>query len=214
MFPFRYRLAPEHRFPSAWNDCLSVSREFFRRGSDYQINPNRIILSGDSAGGNLALSVGQQLIEEGFSPYLLCLLYPSLQFFDFTLPSYRLYFQQNILGVLNEENLLSMVALMTEKEIRVTKDLLLNAHTTEADRKRFYEYLNPNRYLNIPHQMNETIEENEHLVEHLNYLLSPSMSPLLVPDQQLARLPPVLLFTTEYDILRDEGIVFSSFCPF
>jgi hypothetical protein len=31
------------------------------------------------------------------------------------------------------------------------------------------------------------------------------MSPLLVPDQELIQLPTILLFTTEFDIVRDEG---------
>ena len=150
------------------------------------------------------------LIDDGYSPYLLCLLYPSLQFFDFTLPSYRSYFRHNVLGVLNEENLLSMVSLLSEGEIRVTRDLLSNAHTRKSDRPTFFRFLNPSEHLSVPHRINETIDENEHLIEHLQFLLSPSMSPLLVDDAELSRLPPVLLFTTEFDILRDEGFIFAS----
>ncbi|CAF2600291.1 unnamed protein product [Rotaria sp. Silwood2] len=159
-----YRLAPEHRFPSGLEDCLSVSRELFKNGKNYQINSNRIIMSGDSAGGNLALVVSHSLINDGYKPYLLSLLYPSLQFFDFTLPSYRMYLKQNILGVLNENNLLSMVSLL----------------------------------------------RNEDLINDLKFLLSPLMSPLLVSDQQLIQLPKILLFTTEFYILRDEGFIFAS----
>ena len=36
------------------------------------------------------------------------------------------------------------------------------------------------------------------------------MSPLLVSDQELSQLLLVLLFTTEFDILRDEGFIFAS----
>jgi len=205
-----YRLAPEHRFPSALNDCFAVSRELFERPSDFEINSKRILLSGDSAGGNLALAVTQMLIADGFSPLLVCLLYPSLQFFDFTLPSYRSYFRHNVLGVLNEENFLSMISFLTSTEIRVTRDIFLNSHTTKTDRKHFARYLNPAEHLSNSHQINESIEENDHLVENLKFLLSPSMSPLLVPDELLSRLPTVLLFTTEFDILKDEGFIFAS----
>ena len=204
-FPFRYRLAPEHRFPSGLDDCLLVSRELFQNSEHYQVNPSRIILSGDSAGGNLALVVSHLLIQDKYQPYSLCLLYPSLQFLDFTLPSYRTYLKQNILGVLNEDNLVLMISLLTEKKTTITKDILVNSHVAAEDQKNLYPFMNPTKYLSIPHDMNDTRERNENLVKDLKYLISPSMSPLLVSDDQLNQLPPILLFTTEYDILRDEG---------
>jgi arylacetamide deacetylase len=202
---FRYRLAPEHRFPSALNDCLSVCRELFANETEYGINAQRIILSGDSAGGNLALVVGHLLIDDGYRPYLISLLYPSLQFLDFTLPSYRLYLKRNILGVLNEDNLVSMIRLMSDKDTHVTSDILLSSHTSRADKNDLYRYMDPSRYLSISHQLTHTKQENESVISDLKYLISPLMSPLLVSDQQLLGLPQVLLFTTEFDILRDEG---------
>lgn len=204
-----YRLAPEHRFPRGLEDCLTVARRLFSDGQSFRINSKRIIISGDSAGGNLALTVGQTMIEEGHRPFLLCLLYPSLQFFDFTLPSYRLYLKENILGVLNEQNLLSMISLLSEKEIQPSELVLSNGHISNEDKKKLSKFIDPNRFLSIPHQWNET-EENESLIDDLRYLVSPLMSPLLVPDQLLGQLPPVILFTTEFDILRDEGHFFHS----
>ncbi|CAF3746615.1 unnamed protein product [Rotaria magnacalcarata] len=207
---FRYRLAPEHRFPSGLEDCLSVSRELFENGHNYKINSNRIIMSGDSAGGNLALVVSHLLINVGHTPYLLSLLYPSLQFFDFTLPSYRTYLKQNILGVLNENNLVSMVSLLSENEIQITSDFLLNSHLSIDDKTKLYPFIDPNKYLSIAHDFNISHEGNESLIKDLKYLLSPLMSPLLVSDEQLLKLPTILLFTTEFDILRDEGFIFAS----
>jgi len=46
-----YRLAPEHRYPAAPDDCLAVYRALLNDGCD----PRRLCLMGDSAGGNLAL---------------------------------------------------------------------------------------------------------------------------------------------------------------
>ncbi|MFF4815119.1 alpha/beta hydrolase [Kitasatospora sp. NPDC001309] len=47
-----YRLAPEHPFPAAVEDCLSAYRALLDRGGD----PAAIVLAGDSAGGGLAVT--------------------------------------------------------------------------------------------------------------------------------------------------------------
>ena len=53
-----YRLAPEHRFPAAHDDCLRATRWAARALH------RDVVLIGDSVGGNLSLSVGAQLIGE------------------------------------------------------------------------------------------------------------------------------------------------------
>lgn len=56
-----YQLAPEHRFPAAAEDALTAWRGLVARGVD----PARIVLGGDSAGGGLALGLLQELIARG-----------------------------------------------------------------------------------------------------------------------------------------------------
>jgi monoterpene epsilon-lactone hydrolase len=46
-----YRLAPEHPFPAGTDDCLEAYRWILAQG----VNPQRVVIAGDSAGGNLAL---------------------------------------------------------------------------------------------------------------------------------------------------------------
>jgi epsilon-lactone hydrolase len=49
-----YRLAPEHRFPAAFEDCLAAYRWTIRDGGT---DPQKVAVLGDSAGGNLAVAV-------------------------------------------------------------------------------------------------------------------------------------------------------------
>lgn len=54
-----YRLAPEHKFPIPLEDCYDAAQWIVQNAASFKVrgNPNKIILCGESAGGNLAAGV-------------------------------------------------------------------------------------------------------------------------------------------------------------
>jgi acetyl esterase len=76
-----YRLAPEHKFPAAVEDCLAAYRWVRARGRDIGADPARVAVAGDSAGGNLS-AVVSQLAASGAGPVPACqvLIYPAVDF--------------------------------------------------------------------------------------------------------------------------------------
>ncbi len=73
-----YRLAPEHPFPGAVDDCLAATRWVARNAAQLQLDATRLAVGGDSAGGNLAAVVSLQARDAGDLPIAFQLLiYPA-----------------------------------------------------------------------------------------------------------------------------------------
>lgn len=56
VFSVEYRLAPSYPFPTPVEDCADAILQIWRRADEFWIDPDKIMLSGFSAGGTLALA--------------------------------------------------------------------------------------------------------------------------------------------------------------
>lgn len=82
-----YQKAPEHPFPAPFDDCYSSLQWVRSHAPELGIDPNRIGVGGDSAGGNLAAAVALKARDESLSLAYQLLVYPCLDR-DFTTKSY------------------------------------------------------------------------------------------------------------------------------
>lgn len=72
-----YPLAPERRFPASFDACYAVAKAVFTDKTLLNAAPERIVIMGDSAGGNLTAAVCQKARDTGdFKPAAQILIYP------------------------------------------------------------------------------------------------------------------------------------------
>ncbi len=75
----KYRLAPQHPFPAASDDCFAAWQWFQEKAEELGVSPNRIAISGQSAGGGLAAGLVQRIHDSGgIQPAGQALFYPML----------------------------------------------------------------------------------------------------------------------------------------
>ena len=77
-----YRLAPEHPFPAAYEDCLAAARWAGEHVAELGGDADRLAVAGDSAGGNLAAAVALAAREAGPRIAAQLLLYPAVDFVE------------------------------------------------------------------------------------------------------------------------------------
>lgn len=73
-----FRLAPENKFPIGINDCLAAYDAVVQQAQELGLDPRRISVGGDSAGGNASAVIAQQRKSSSFPPKFQALWVPWL----------------------------------------------------------------------------------------------------------------------------------------
>ena len=84
-----YRMAPEHKFPTAAEDCYAATKWAALNAAAFGGDPKRIAVGGDSAGGNLAAAVAQMAKDRGAPPLVYQLLIYPVTNYAFDTASYK-----------------------------------------------------------------------------------------------------------------------------
>ena len=84
-----YRLAPEHKFPAAWDDALAAYKWTLANAASIKGDPKQLALAGESAGGNLAVATAIAVRDAGLqAPLHVVAVYPVAQT-NLETPSYK-----------------------------------------------------------------------------------------------------------------------------
>uniref|UniRef100_A0A8B9JXC3 Arylacetamide deacetylase-like 4 n=1 Tax=Astyanax mexicanus TaxID=7994 RepID=A0A8B9JXC3_ASTMX len=203
-----YRLAPEHRFPAHLDDCEAATLHFFSVAeAEFGVDPHRVVLGGDSAGGNLSAALSQRLAKKRTgdvpSPLALVLIYPALQMADFTLPS---YLQNQSVPLLYRDKAAYYFLQYLNGDMSVCQEVLAGRHVPAELKAHYSKWLDP---ANLPPEFRERITTPDtEVYQIIKDGLQPEFSPLLAEDEDLCLTPSTFILTCEYDVLRDDGILF------
>lgn len=83
----QYQKAPEHPFPTPFNDCYATLEWVVNNATDLNIDPTKIGVGGDSAGGNLAAAVAMKCRDTNLTKLAFQMLVYPCTGFDGNLPS-------------------------------------------------------------------------------------------------------------------------------
>ncbi|XP_062900880.1 arylacetamide deacetylase-like isoform X2 [Mobula hypostoma] len=211
-----YRLAPQHHFPDQFNDVYAVVKYFLQRDvlAQYSVDPGRVAVAGDSAGGNLAAAVAQQIKEEPgveVEIKIQALVYPALQTIDFNTPSYQ---QNENMPILPKNLMVRFWSEYFSRDKSLLEAMVANAHTGLEARDLSslvnWSVLLPEKFrkeykYTLPTRGNEGTSHTK-----VPGVFDPRAAPLLAKDKELRALPRALIMTCEFDVLRDDGTMYAT----
>ncbi|KAM5278831.1 arylacetamide deacetylase-like [Hipposideros larvatus] len=208
-----YRLAPKYHFPNQFEDVYNAVRWFLRQDvlDKYGVDPKRTGISGDSSGGNLAAAVAQQLIDDPDVKIKLkiqSLIYPALQALDMDLPSYR---ENAHAPVLTRSLMVRFWSEYFTTNRSLERAMLFNQHVP-VESSHLFNFVNWSSLLPQKFQKGQIYNSptygTSELAKKYPGFLDVRAAPLLADDSKLRSLPLTYVITCQYDVLRDDGIMY------
>ncbi|XP_077167574.1 arylacetamide deacetylase-like 4 [Paroedura picta] len=206
-----YRLAPEHPYPTQFRDCLTAAKYFMKNAPKYGVNPDRIIISGDSSGGTIAASVCQHLVNEPDLPKVRAqiLIYPYLQVIDFNLPSYQ---RNSRVPLFYQSHVVQFGLQYLQKDMALMKQVLEGYHVTEDIKLQYRKWLGEE---NLPKEFQrgkKTCPQPSSYptpsYEEFQIVLDTTISPLLAEDAVIQQLPETYILTCGFDVFMDDALLY------
>ncbi|ETE58118.1 Arylacetamide deacetylase-like 3, partial [Ophiophagus hannah] len=206
-----YRLSPEHPFPTQWEDCLTATVHFLKHAEEHGVDPTQIVIGGDSAGGNFATVITQEILRRPDLPKLRAqiLIYPGLQALDFHLPSYQ---QNAAIPILFQDSVVFYGLKFLLKDSSLADDILKGSHVPDPLRQKYAKWLSvdniPERFKRRGYRRHPLGQFKPEVHDQVPNLLHATFSSLLVEDEALRRFPETFIASCEYDVLRDDALLY------
>uniref|UniRef100_A0A803SYE4 Alpha/beta hydrolase fold-3 domain-containing protein n=1 Tax=Anolis carolinensis TaxID=28377 RepID=A0A803SYE4_ANOCA len=208
-----YGLGPENPYPNQYTECEKAAIHFLKHVDDYHVDSSRIIVSGDSCGANFATRICQLLLSRSDLPRIhsQVLIYPGLQGMDFYLPSYQ---QNSKVPILWRETVIYFCCLYLNKTTSVINDVLESRHVPESIRQKYRKWVHadlvPEEFKARGYRPQEPglYQFKPNVYEEMKDILEENFSPLFAPDETISKLPQTYILTCEFDVLRDDGLLY------
>jgi acetyl esterase/lipase len=226
-------MGPEHPYPIPTSDCYEATRYIFDHPDEFNIDATKIVVAGDSAGGNAVAVLTQRLLAEKRPlPKVQLLIYPWCQLFNHRFPSSLRYHLSSISEVISIPKLAAWYLGAKDNAEEVEALLISNNHTAlltdSALRAKLNSYMDvskiPEKYrvghayyshsealknpLKDPKTLDESsvLKKDKKMASLLKQLYDPSISPLFADEEKLVGLPKTYILVLEWDNLKDEGL--------
>lgn len=209
VFSVEYHKAPRFTFPSQIEESVAVTRYIISQASKFGIDPKRIAIMGDSAGGALAATLAIKMRpdnpEEPHPIAMQVLIYPAVQAINFRSPSYQVASTGPLLSPMDVGKFVSLYHTGTDKFAEV---LVNNLHTSPEFKKQTAQlFFNTD---DIPKEFvpAEFVAPSLDVGEDMPALKTTVRweASLLLAD--LSRLPQAYVLACEHDVLRDDAFLY------
>ncbi|ELW68623.1 arylacetamide deacetylase-like 3 isoform X2 [Tupaia chinensis] len=205
-----YRQLPMHGVSTIKRDCIVATIHFLRSLDTYGVDPDRVVVCGDSLGGTAAAMICERLMNTPNLPRIRAhiLVYAVLQSLDFQLPSCQ---QNQNVPLLSSEFVFYCVCCLLDISPSWKNAIMKGAHLPAEVWAKYKKWLDPE---NIPERFKKSYRPvahaplNEDVYLETRSILNSTYSPLLIEDNIMSQYPEACIVSCEHDFFRDHSLLY------